>query len=462
MFPHLLGLRGPGRYIPLSGGGGGEGDPGSEEPPVVITTATGDVTINGKIKPGSFGKIIVPLAAVAANRRYTFRAVANFSRLAQQGKLAMVGAGFKNGNDFHITGLRGDGSSGVDEYIVHGTAPNGWNKLTGHTEVNGGDAASGTQHSAYYRLTISADGTTYDLDTGTDGVAWTSVAAAQALTPFTNVSGVTTFGVALWFNNADAGPYSVAVSQFADVAAPVYPLDGTTPTGAWSLSRALRSAYGGAFYTIDTGIDRIYDQSGNAYDFTNATDASQPALVTAGPNSRAAADFSSDALFGTTSSNLINVGDHYMIMSLLVDAVNLNSATLSTNDIVLGFPGTTTPRKGIMLRNSGTPKRIYGLCNGGAGNLGAARDEVTLGTALVVEYRQEGGTLYCRVNGGTETSQAAGDSFALNTNGCWIGGRGASDQFFDGKIFEFATFKTIPNSGARDALVADMKAWVGI
>lgn len=222
MLPHLLGLRGPGRYLPPTGGGGGggEGDPGSEEPPVV-TTVDGDVTINGKIKPGSFGKIIVPLAAIGADRRYTFRVVANFSQLAKQGKLAMVGAGFKAGNDFHISGIRGDGASGSDEYIVHGTAPNGWNKLVGHTEVNGGDAASGTQHSAYYRLTISADGTTYDLDTGTDGAAWTSIFTDRAISPFSNVSAVTQFGVALWFNNADAGPYSVVVSEFLDAAAPL-------------------------------------------------------------------------------------------------------------------------------------------------------------------------------------------------------------------------------------------------
>lgn len=216
MLPHLLNLRGPGRYVPP--GGGGEGDPGSEEPPIITTTGGGDVTVSGKIKPGSFGKIIVPLSAIAAGRKYTFRVVANFSRLAQQGKLAMVGVGFKTNNDFHIAGLRGDGSTGTDEYQVHGTPPNGWNKLTGHTEVNGGDATSGTQHSAYYQLTISADGTTYNLSTGTDGAAWTEIFADQALTPFSNVSSVIQFGVALWFNNADAGSYSFEVSEFLDEA----------------------------------------------------------------------------------------------------------------------------------------------------------------------------------------------------------------------------------------------------
>jgi hypothetical protein len=32
------------------------------------------------------------------------------------------------------------------------------------------------------------------------------------------VSSVTTFGIALWFNNADAGPFSIVIDQFADAA----------------------------------------------------------------------------------------------------------------------------------------------------------------------------------------------------------------------------------------------------
>ncbi|RWD14168.1 MAG: hypothetical protein EOS74_19490 [Mesorhizobium sp.] len=29
-----------------------------------------------------------------------------------------------------------------------------------------------------------------------------------------------TFGIALWFNNADAGPFSILIDQFADVVVP--------------------------------------------------------------------------------------------------------------------------------------------------------------------------------------------------------------------------------------------------
>ncbi|RUW79628.1 LamG-like jellyroll fold domain-containing protein [Mesorhizobium sp. M2A.F.Ca.ET.067.02.1.1] len=221
MFPHLIGRRGPGAYVPIATGGGtgtGIGDGGSVEPPVVTTNAAGDVTVKGKIKPGSFGKIVVPLATVQAGYRYTFRYTPHFSQLAQQGKLAMVGFGFKNNNDFHIVGLRGDGSTGLHKYKVYGTPPNGWNKDTGHTTSDGGAAASGTQAGPnYIRLTVSVDGTTYMLESGTDGSAWNTEYSGASLSPFTNVSGVVNFGLALWFNNADAGPYSISVDQFAAV-----------------------------------------------------------------------------------------------------------------------------------------------------------------------------------------------------------------------------------------------------
>lgn len=217
--PYLLGRRGKGAYV-APGSGSGEGDGGIVDP-VVTTTSTGDTTVKGQVKPGSFGKFVVPLATVQAGRQYTFRYTPNFTQLAQQGKLAMVGFGFKNGNDFHIAGLRGDGSTGLHKYQVYGTPPNGWNKDTGHTTNDGGAAASGTQAGPnYLRIVISATGATYKLQSSTDGSTWNDEFTGQTPSPFSNVSGATTFGVALWFNNADAGPFSIVIDQFADAVVP--------------------------------------------------------------------------------------------------------------------------------------------------------------------------------------------------------------------------------------------------
>lgn len=224
MLPHLLGKKGPGAAV-VVGSGGGDSDGGFVEQPVVTVNAAGDVTVKGKVKPGSFGKIIVPLAvAIQAGRQYTFRTVANFAQMTMQGKLAMVGAGIKNSNDFHLFGLRGDGSTGCTVYEVYGTPPNGWNKQTGHTVADSGAPAHGTQYSTYHRLAVSADGTTVDYSTSADNVTWAEELSDVSISPFSNVSGVLTFGVALWFNNADTGIFEVVSSQFADAAAPSGPV----------------------------------------------------------------------------------------------------------------------------------------------------------------------------------------------------------------------------------------------
>jgi hypothetical protein len=274
--PYLPSRRGPGAYV-APGSGNGDGDGGFVEPPVVVITATGDVTINGKVKPGSFGKFVVPFATVRAGGQYTFRYTPHFSQLAQQGKLAMVGFGFKNSNDFHIVGLRGDGSTGLDKYKVYGTPPNGWNKDTGHTTTDGGAAASGTQAGPnWLRVTISTDGTNYSLQSSTDGSAWNTEFSGAALSPFTDTSGVLQFGGALWFNNADAGPFSIDFDHIgtSDMAVIVFqPYDNEPPTTNYAtldtrnsrpvlefdtttqeaafFSRVLPVTYGGNGLTVD-------------------------------------------------------------------------------------------------------------------------------------------------------------------------------------------------------------------
>ncbi len=222
-FPYLLELRGPGGYLGTpgggGGGGGGGGDGGFVDEPIVSTTASGNTTITGKIKPGSFGKFVFPLATIASARSYTIRYTPHFSQLSLRGKLAMVGFGLKNNNDFDIVGLRGNGATGLHRYNVSGTPPNGWNKQTGHTETDGGVNTNGTQSGPnYIRLITNVGGATIIFQTsGDSGATWVTELPAFVPSPFTNVSGVVTFGVALWFNNSDTGPFSIDIDQFVDI-----------------------------------------------------------------------------------------------------------------------------------------------------------------------------------------------------------------------------------------------------
>lgn len=285
--PYLLGRRGPGAYT----GSSGDGDGGFVEPPIVTTTSSGDTTVKGQVKPGSFGKFVYPLATLTAGRQYTFRYTPQFSQLAQQGKLAMVGFGLKNGNDFHIVGLRGDGSTGLHKYKVYGTPPNGWNKDSGHTTSDGGASANGTQAGPnYIRLTVSSDGTTYTFSTSPDNVTYTDEYTAAVPTPFSNVSGVATFGIALWFNNADAGPFSIVIDQFADVVPATWQITAQASpagdNGGWngytlrmrvapaglahgggSKVRVTWKASSSSGFTIDSAYIGAGASAGDAYDF---------------------------------------------------------------------------------------------------------------------------------------------------------------------------------------------------
>jgi hypothetical protein len=278
----ILGLRGPGRYI--SGAGGGEGDGGFQEPPVVTVIASGDVTISGKVKPGSFGKFVYPLATVAGGRKYTIQYDPDFSQLAMQGKLAMVGFGLKSSNDFHIVGLRGNGTTGLTDYKVYGTSPNGWNKQTGHTVSQGSAPANGTQAGPnWIQIGFSSDGTTYTFRTSANGTTWTDEYTASSPTPFTDADGVPTFGVALWFNNADAGPFSVVISQFADQAESPPPAEITMPQGRLTLTSGapvadsvpLTGVPGPSMFYAPYVGDQVPIYNGTSYTMTTFTELSQ-------------------------------------------------------------------------------------------------------------------------------------------------------------------------------------------
>lgn len=448
MFIHMLGGRGKGAVVSV-GGGNGDSDGGFIDPPIVTTTASGNTTVTGKVKPGSFGKFVYPMASIAAGRQYTFRTTASFSQLSKQGKLAMVGFGVKNGNDFHLAGLRGDGSTGCTVYEVYGTPPNGWNKETGHTTADSGAPAHGTQYSAYHRLTTSADGTTADYATSDDGVAWTEELSDFALTPFTNVSGVATFGIALWFNNSDAGPFSILIDQFADAAAPTYLLDGLSPSGAWSMSRDLLTSFvGGSRYTGTSSASSFNDQTGQG-SRNIAASPTNISVTTAGPNSRTCLHFDNvnQLMTGGVMSSLITATAGYLIASYAEWSAS------GSNNLVFGDGNTNF---GIYLNSSKVNAYNQGAWAPGSGS-GFAQG--SLGTCHVVEWRHEGGNLYCRQDGGS-WSAATGSGNTTLTGAINFGGKGGSGQAAI-NLFEAVSFSTIPATGVQDAVVANMKTWIG-
>jgi hypothetical protein len=193
-------------------------DGGFSTPPTVETISGGGIQFKGKKSSGASGKFIYDVGQAVAGRQYTLRYDPDFTELANDGVTAMVGFGLKQGNSFRLTGLKGDGSTGVDAHEVHGT--NKWNQTSGFTTVDGGDAAHGTQAGPnWLRFVVSEDGATYTLRSSADGETWTTEFEDVVPTPHSDVDGVATFGIAVFLQAADAGDFTVAITLWEDEAA---------------------------------------------------------------------------------------------------------------------------------------------------------------------------------------------------------------------------------------------------
>lgn len=242
-------------------------------------------------------------------------------------------------------------------------------------------------------------------------------------------------------------------------AAPTTPLDGVSGlTGAWSASRALLSSYGGDFYTLTSGrVSTLHDQSGNSRDFTQGTALNRPVILEAGPNSRESLDFDSanDHHMSTaaTLADFINADAAYIVVSFIVDVITINSATAALNDVVVCDDGLF---QGITIRNTagGT---VYSYNWDGSYDVGSTT--ITTATAYVVELVHTGGNITNRVNAGTASTAASGNTTTL-TGIMRLGGDGTA-QSFNGKIFEAFACDTVPDESTRDTIVADLMAWIG-
>lgn len=237
-----------------------------------------------------------------------------------------------------------------------------------------------------------------------------------------------------------------------------YPLDGLSPTGAWSASRDLLSAFAGnSRYTIATGVSSWKDQSGNTRNADNAAGTQQPTITTAGPNSRSCLNFPGDSvsavLDSVAISNFIAAGSGYLVVSYIADTINTNSANSYSNDQIIADTG---GYMGLFLRNTGSPTDTLYAFNWDGNEDKATNTDVVAGTTTVAEWKHEGGNVYVRVNGGIWKSATSGNTQVLT--GLL---RFGTITKFDGKLFEAAIFSTVPSAANQDAIVADFMDWVG-
>jgi hypothetical protein len=168
---------------------------------------------NGKKISGdstNFAKMLYSIGVPVAGATYTMTYDPDFSAMTQQGKLAMVGFGFKQGKQYHITGLRGDGSSGLNAYKAYGSD---FSRLAATSFEDGGVAANGTQAGPnWLQIAINAAGTTYTLRTSADGETWDDEFTDDLPDPIDAATDATDFGIAVYFDSTDKGLFEVDIT----------------------------------------------------------------------------------------------------------------------------------------------------------------------------------------------------------------------------------------------------------
>jgi hypothetical protein len=247
-----------------------------------------------------------------------------------------------------------------------------------------------------------------------------------------------------------------AVTDASIVAAGVPPpLDGLSGvSGAWSVGRKLLTAYtanSGAFYHLtSSAVDTWYDQSGNARDFSQFTSTSRPTITTAGANNSAALLCAGASYLDNVAlSNFITASDGYVVAALIADRTSSNVAAVYSNDAPFG------DASAYMSANIQAGSIYAYNYHAGVTSVGIP---ISTATTYIVEWLHTGGNLSLRVNGGTPQTVASGTTDALT--GIFRAGAGSA-TFLYGKLFELIAFSTVPASGTRDALVANMKSYYG-
>lgn len=208
-------------------------DDGTFTNPPTVTVVDGAIKLHGKKAAGSTGKFIYDIGPFEAGRKYTMLYDPDFSLMTLQGKKAFVGFGMKQGLDFRMTGLKGDGTTGLKAYEISGDGL--WNATAGFTENDGGAAQNGTQAGPnWLQFEVAEDGSTYTARTSADGESWDDEFTDVMPSPFAEVTDATQGGIAVFFDGTDTGSFSVAITLWisADAGVPLPDLDPFSFIGA--------------------------------------------------------------------------------------------------------------------------------------------------------------------------------------------------------------------------------------
>jgi hypothetical protein len=204
------------------------------------------------------------------------------------------------------------------------------------------------------------------------------------------------------YQNASAWPTFTAAFSPLDVANMTLWLDATT--GLFDATT------GGSAVTADaSAVARWEDQSGNARHFTQSTSNDRPTLRTSVLNSKNIMRFdgSNDKLVGPNLSEFITASSYSMFVVGKATSIATNSVNSYTNAALYGDTGGFAS---IYFRSTG----LVGAYNWDGADKTATRS-YTANTDAVFYSELSAGSIRCRLNGGTASATASGNTQGLAT-----------------------------------------------
>lgn len=219
-----------------------------------------------------------------------------------------------------------------------------------------------------------------------------------------------------------------------------------------------------SFVGVNNGFVRtLYDQSGNARDFVQTTQADQPQIVASGAlvsglNAHALLDFdgTSDHLTcSATLADLLSASAGTVFAVYLPDTINGTFAAPYLDEAIWCETGGFA---GLHLYNIAS----QGLAYNWDGNADTAAGTITAGQGTVQVWCHRSGNIECYTRSSTPATAASGDTTTLT--GTMRVGRNFGSVYYDGKLAALVFYNTALASSTlttfgRDLAQAHGMAW---
>ncbi len=201
-------------------------------------------------------------------------------------------------------------------------------------------------------------------------------------------------------------------------------------------------------------VAALLDQSGNGRSLVQATSTKQPAyLASDEANGLPSSAFDgTDDLLATAgnTSDLIGTATGLIVVAGMVDALTLDSGTVTSNHLIAGDLG---QKVGLYARKGGN---LYGHNDDGSAD--TVLDAIPIGVPFVATLRHEGGSLYISVDGRDEVSVSSGATASLAS--VFQIGDIAGSNATDLNLYAALTFSTPPSDEERKRIVERLMRWV--